>query len=492
MLNPKQLWLILGPISFILIITIFPTPEGLSEKGKYVFAISVWMIIWWITEAIHVYATSLLPLGLMPVTGVLPLEDVAAEYMHPIIVLLLGMFLIAIAIEKSGFHIKVAYEIIGIFGYSPKRIVFGFIVSTAALSTVVMSTTVVLIMLPIAFVILAAISEHGLKISQKFRTMLFLGIAYSSSIGSVSTLIGAPPNLLYAGTVREIFNHTVTFAEWSLLGAPLSIAMLLIMCLYVMKVLNNERIEKKSNNNKIVEKKEIANGIELKKIMLLEKERVGKITSEQKLVVGVLILVLVLMFTSPMWIATGSFITNSVIAILGGISLFALPKIRSTGSRSLLDWAEVERLPFGLLFLLGGGLALSLAFVDSGLANWIARSLSFIAVLPFEIVVMLIVGLIMFMSNVKSNTSTAAIFIPIVANMTLLNNWTPLPILFGITIASSFAFLLPMGTPPNALVYERGKVTMKDMFVNGIVLNFIAIALITIFTIFISPIFLLS
>src|SRR5918995_153303 len=496
-LNPKQFGLILGPLSFILIIGIIPTPDELPEKGKYVFALSVWMIIWWITEAIHVYATSLLPLGLMPAMGILSLEDVAAEYMHPIIVLLLGMFLIAIAIEKSGFHRKVAYELIGIFGYSPKRIVLGFIVSTAAMSTVIMSTTVVLIMLPIAFVILNAISKHNLRVSQKFRTMLLLGVAYSSSIGSVSTLIGAPPNLLYAGTVRELFDHTVTFAEWSSLGAPLSLIMLLVLCLYIMKVLGREKIEKVNNigqDTSIEEnsggKATVTNEIEFRKIILSEKKMTGKVTNEQKTVVGVLILVLVLMFTSPLWIPTGSFITNSVIAILGGISLFALPRIRATGSKSLLDWAEVEKLPFGLLFLLGGGLALSLAFVQSGLANWIASSLSFMVVLPFEIVVMLIVGLIMFMSNVKSNTSTAAIFIPIVSNMALMNNWTPLPILFGITIASSFAFLLPMGTPPNALVYEKGKVKMKDMFVNGIVLNFIAIALITVFTVFISPIFL--
>ena len=225
--------------------------------------------------------------------------------------------------------------------------------------------------------------------------------------------------------------------------------MLLVLCLYIMKVIGKEKIEKSNSRQRTGVEEErggkiVTNGVEFRKIILTEKRIVGKITNEQKTVVGVLILVLILMFTSPMWIPANSFITNSVIAILGGISLFALPKIRSFGSRSLLDWAEVEKLPFGLLFLLGGGLALSLAFVQSGLANWIASSLSFIVVLPFEIVVMLIIGLIMFMSNVKSNTSTAAIFIPIVSNMAVINNWTLLPILFGITIASSFAFLLPM------------------------------------------------
>jgi sodium-dependent dicarboxylate transporter 2/3/5 len=497
LVNPKRLGLVLGPLSFIVIIFLFPTssPDGLSENGKYVLAISVWMIIWWITEAIHVYATALLPLGLMPVMGVLPLENVAAEYMHNIIVLLLGMFLIAIAIERSGFHRKIAYEMIGVFGYSPKRILLGFMVSTALLSTVIMSTTVVLIMLPIVFVILKDLNKNNLKVSTKFRTILLLAIAYSSSIGSISTLIGAPPNLLYAGTIKELFDHTVTFAEWSSLAMPLSITMLVIAYFYMSRLIGED--EKISDSKTIIkEEKEVQSNNktknlffeqEFRKIITIEKQKIGKITHQQIIIVGVLILVLLLMFTSPMWLPSDTLITNSVIAILGGISLFAIPMRKS---KSLLDWAEVERLPFGLLFLLGGGLALSLAFVESGLANWIANSLSFMNIFPFEIIVILIIGLVMFMSNVKSNTSTAAIFIPIVANMAILNNWSPLPILFGITVATSFAFLLPMGTPPNALVYEKGNISIKDMFVNGIVLNFIAIALISIFTIFISQLLL--
>jgi len=197
-----------------------------------------------------------------------------------------------------------------------------------------------------------------------------------------------------------------------------------------------------------------------------------------------LVTILTLMFTAPYWQQPGSHITNSVIAILGGISLFVLPRSRSD---SLLDWAGVEKLPFGLLFLLGGGLALSLSFVSSGLADWIANSLSVVGALPFALVVPLIVGLIMFMTNIKSNTATAAIFIPIVATMAVINGWPPLPILFGITVAVSFAFLLPMGTPPNALIYEKAKIPMREMFQNGFILNLVGIAIISLFTILIAP-----
>jgi sodium-dependent dicarboxylate transporter 2/3/5 len=428
------------------------------------------MIIWWITEAISVYATALLPLAILPVMGVLPLTDVAGEYMNPIIVLLLGMFLIALAIERSGLQNKIAFELISLFGYSPKRIIWGFMISTALISTVTMSTTVVLIMLPVAFVILNSLSGiPGYKVGRKFRTSMLLGIAYASSIGSIATLIGAPPNLLFAGTVSEFFDHQVTFVEWSSLGIPLSIVMLAIT-----GVILTRRIEEVPGSQLV----------ELKDVLNSNKKQAGKMTMEQITVLSVLIAALGMMFAAPYWQQSGSLITNPVIAILAGISLFAIPRSKSQG---LLGWAEVEKLPFGLLFLLGGGLALSLSFINSGLAVWIAESLSFVGMLPFAIIVPLIIGLIMFMTNIKSNTATAAIFIPVVATMATLNGWQPLPIMFGITVATSLAFLLPMGTPPNALVYEKGKVSVKEMFMNGIILNFIAIALITIFTLVISP-----
>lgn len=475
-INPKRLGLILGPITFLIVIAI-PSPEDLADEAKVVLAIALWMIIWWVTEAISVYATALLPLALILITGVASLNGVATEYMHPIVVLLLGMFLIAIAVERSGLHKQIAFALISLFGYSPKRIIWGFMIASALISPVIMSTTAVIIMLPIAFVILNSLTKATVNVGRDFRVALMLGIAYASSIGSVATLIGAPPNLIYSGTVRELFEHSVSFAEWSILGAPLSAVMLLIAGLYMTRHISRGEVDSSSSTSSREQT--------IKYVLLIEKQKVGGFTAEQITVLIVMVGVLTLMFTAPMWLPAETFITNSVIAIIGGISLFVLPKSRS---ESLLDWAGVERLPFGLLFLLGGGLALSQAFINTGLANWLASSLSVINVLPFEIVVALVVSLIMSISNVKSNTAAAAVFIPVIGNMAILNGWPPLPILFGITIATSLAFLLPMGTPPNALVYERAKITVKDMLQKGIVLNIIAIAMITIFTVFVSPI----
>lgn len=463
--NLRRIGMVLGPAMFFIVL-MYPTPEGMSESAKIVLAISMWMIVWWITEAIPVYATALLPIGLVPLMGIMPVKDIAAEYMHPIIVLLLGMFMIALAIEKSGVHKKIAFELIAVFGYSPKRIVLGFMLTAALISTVVMSTTVVLILLPVAGIIIASIPAVYLK--KNFKVVLMLSIAYASSIGSVSTLIGSPPNLLYAGTMMELYQHRVTFAEWSMVGTPLSFAMLAICGLYMSSKMGKTNAETVNS---------------IKQALILEKSKIGKITNEQKTVLIVLFGVLALMFTAPMWQPENSFVTNSVIAILGGISLFVLPKTRS---ESLMNWAGIERLPFGLLFLLGGGLALSLSFVESGLADWIASSFSFVAGYPMWAITIILVAMIMFLTNIKSNTATAAIFIPIVGSMAIINGWNPLPILFGITAATSFAFLLPMGTPPNALIYEKAQIPIKEMIKNGFVLNVIAVFLITLFTLFVS------
>jgi sodium-dependent dicarboxylate transporter 2/3/5 len=226
----------------------------------------------------------------------------------------------------------------------------------------------------------------------------------------------------------------------------------------------------------------------IRKIIAAEKEKIGKITTEQKVSVTILLLVLFLMFAAPIWAGEDSYIETSVIAILGGISLFVIPKTRT---EKFLNWSDVQKIPLGVLFLLGAGLALSVAFTSSGLADYLGSKLSVVDdVLPFPVIVILIVSITIIIGNTMSNTATAAIFIPIVASMAGLNYWPPLPILAGITLSSSLAFLLPMGTPPNALVYEKGKVEIKEMIKSGAVLTIIAIIVISLFTIYLYPLIL--
>jgi sodium-dependent dicarboxylate transporter 2/3/5 len=467
----KLIGLIMGPLLFFILLVI-PTPEGLPEKGKLVAGITLWIVIWWISEAINIYATSLLPLALFPITGVLSLRAVGAEYMSPIIILLLGMFLVVLALEKSGLQRKIAFAMTSIFGFSPKKIILGFMICTALISTVIMSTTVAILILPMAFAILSSLSDNGIKISTKFKVTLLLGIAFSSSIGSVTTLIASPPNLMYAEIVNDLFAKTITFSTWSAVGAPLALTMLLISILFFTGKVRKEQMDESL----------------IRKIIAAEKEKIGKTTTEQKVSVTILLLVLFLMFAAPIWAGEDSYLETSVIAISGGISLFVIPK---TQTEKFLNWSDVQKIPLGVLFILGAGLALSVAFTSSGLADYLGNKFSVVDdVLPFPIIVILIVSITMIIGNTMSNTATAAIFIPIVASMAGLNQWSPLPILAGITLSASLAFLLPMGTPPNALVYEKGKVEIKEMIKSGAVLTIIAIIVISLFTIFLYPLIL--
>ena len=225
----------------------------------------------------------------------------------------------------------------------------------------------------------------------------------------------------------------------------------------------------------------------IKKIIVAEKEKLGKITGEQKASLIILLFVLVLMYAAPYWAGDNSYIETAVIAILGGVSLFVIPKNRT---EQFLNWSDVQKVPLGVLFILSAGISLSLAFTTSGLADYLGTKLSVLSILPFPVIVIIIVSITMIIGNTMSNTATAAIFIPVVASMASINHWPPLPFLAAITLSSSLAFLLPMGTPPNALVYEKGKIQINEMIKNGIVLTVFAIIMISVFTIFLYPLLL--
>lgn len=344
-------------------------------------------------------------------------------------------------------------------------------ICTALISTVIMSTTVAILIIPMVFAILSLLSDNGVKFSTKFKVMLLLGVAFSSSIGSITTLIASPPNLMYAEIVKELFGKTVTFGTWSSVAAPLTITMLMISIIYFTGKVRNEQMDETL----------------IRKTIVTEKEKLGKMTREQKASLIILLIVLILMFAAPYWAGDDSYIETAVIAIFGGVSLFVIPKNRT---EKFLNWSDVQKVPLGVLFILGAGISLSLAFTTSGLADYLGTKLSALSILPFPVIVILIVSITMIIGNTMSNTATAAIFIPVVASMAALNHWPPLPVLAGITLSSSLAFLLPMGTPPNALVYEQGKIQVKEMIKNGIVLTIIAIIMISIFTIFLYPLLL--
>ena len=463
----RKFGIFFGPALFFLIIFL-PTLGGMSETANMVFAMSALMIVWWVTEAIPPYVTALLPLGLLPILGVAPIQDVAPEYMNPIVIMILGMFLLALAVEKSGLHKKLAFELITKFGYEPKKIFVGIMVSAMALSMLISNTTVALILIPVVIAIIKSLENYGVKISRKSQTVIFLGLAYSTVFGATAILIGGTPNLIYASLVENMVGHSVTFAEWSMLAAPIAIVMFVITAKYLIKNLSKEQ--------------EVSSE-QIKQILLTEKSKIGKITREQTIVLFVLMGAITLMYTGPLWHPPDFNVTNAEIALLAGISLFFLPKTRK---ETILTWSNVEKMPFGILFLLGGGLALAFAFDISGLVEYLGNTFSILNTLPYEIALVVILAIVIFVTNIKSSTAMAAIALPIVGTLAMLSDWPFLPTMFGVTVAIGFTFLLPTGTPPNALVYEKGGVTTRDMVRYGLPLNLMAIGVISFFTIVIS------
>jgi len=288
-------------------------------------------------------------------------------------------------------------------------------ICTALISTVIMSTTVAILIIPMVFAILSLLSENGIKFSTKFKVMLLLGVAFSASIGSITTLIASPPNLMYAEIVNELFGKTITFGTWSSAAAPLAFTMLMISIIYFTGKVGKEQMDETL----------------IRKIIVTEKEKLGKMTTEQKASLIILLLVLILMFAAPDWAGDDSYLEAAVIAIFGGVSLFVIPKNRT---EKFLNWSDVQKVPLGVLFILGAGLSLSLAFTTSGLADYLGTKLSALSILPFPVIVILIVSITMIIGNTMSNTATAAIFIPVVASMAALNHWPPLPFLAGITL----------------------------------------------------------
>lgn len=289
-----------------------------------------------------------------------------------------------------------------------------------------MSTTVAILIIPMVFAILSLLSDNGIKFSTKFKVSLLLGVAFSSSIGSITTLIASPPNLMFAEIVNELFGKTITFGTWSSVAAPLAITMLMISILYFTGQVRKEQMDETL----------------IRKIIVAEKEKLGKMTREQKASLIILLLVLILMFAAPYWAGDYSYIETAVIAIFGCVSLFVIPKNRT---EKFLNWSDVQKVPLGVLFILGAGISLSLAFTTSGLADYLGIKLSVLSILPFPVIVILIVSITMIIGNTMSNTATAAIFIPVVASMAALNHWPPLPFLAAITLSSSLAFLYQWG-----------------------------------------------
>lgn len=451
----------LGPILFIIILAV-PIYD-LTQEAKVVLGLSLWMGVWWVSEAAPIYITALLPLAAFPASGVLDFAGVAAFYVDKIIFLILGGFFIAAAVERTNLHLRFALNILKGFGTRPKNVIGAFILITGCLSAWMSNTATTLLMLPLATAILAAVTA---KDRDRFAVCLMLSIAYAASMGGVATIIGTPPNAIFASLAKSLTDTDVSFGKWMLIGVPVSAVSLIIMWFYMTRA-------NKLGTAELFDRKVVT-------ARLLE---LGRLSRDEKLVLAVFIA------TMGAWLSRGLVwgsylpsIDDSIISIIAAASLFALPSAKGR----ILNLGAARRIPWGVLILIGGGLGLAGGFTASGLDMWIAAHLSFLAGFPYLIVVMILLLIVVFAEFI-SNTATTALMIPIAVSLSPVIGINPLMLMVPVAIAASYGFILPSSTPPNAIVLSSGYVTTRKMARMGLPLNIIFVFVISVMTAFLVP-----
>ncbi|WP_154856377.1 SLC13 family permease [Cyclobacterium xiamenense] len=471
-MQTKKIGLILGPIAF-LGTYFFASPEGLSESGTSLLAITFWIAIWWITEAIPIAATALLPLVIFPLTGVMGIKATSIPYSDPMVLLYMGGFMIAVSIEKWNLHKRIALQIISFLGTDLKKIILGFMVATAFLSMWISNTATSLMMLPIAIAVVMQVSQSNEAVQQTLGQSLMLGIAYSASIGGLATIIGTPTNVILVGVVKSTYGIEISFGEWMLIGFPIALGLLLICWYYLVNWAFHFPNTLKLRGGKEEIKRQLA--------------ELGPISRQEKRVLWVFIGV------SFSWISRSFLLqqfvpalTDTIIALTGVLLLFVIPA-GNEKKEQLLDWKVAEKIPWGILILFGGGLALAEGFQETGLANWIGEQFIQLQNFPFWLFLLLIIAAVNFLTEITSNVATASMLLPILAAVALAMGVHPYGLMIGATMAASCAFMLPVATPPNAVVFGSGYLTIPVMMRTGFFLNLLSIAFILMLILFYLP-----
>lgn len=458
--------MVLGPLVF-LTVYFLPVPEGLTIEAWRVTAVGLLMAIWWVSEAIPIPATALLPIVLFPVLEVGTIREATTPFANPLIYLFMGGFVIALAMEHSKLHRRIALNIVRVVGTKPKSIIIGFMIAAAFLSMWVSNTATALMMLPIAISIIGLVEdkqdmrEGDLKTN--FAIVLVLGLAYACNIGGIATLIGTPPNALMAGYMLETYGITIGFAQWMMAGIPLVIIALPIVYILLARFVFPIKL------------KEIPGG---KAVIQQQFMGLGKMSRAEILVACVFLMTATLWIIRPLLDPYIPNLSDTGIAIFGAILMFLLP-INLRKGEFIIGWENAKRLPWEVLILFGGGLSLAAAITDTGLAEWIGNSLGILS--DWEIIFMILISLavIIFLTEITSNTATAAAFLPILASVAIAMGQDPLLLVIPAAIGASCAFMLPVATPPNAIVYGSGLVSIPQMARAGLLLNIAMIVIIT-------------
>lgn len=464
--DSSRLGLYLGFVLF-LIVLLLPAPEGLDQAAWRTAAVAILMATWWITEAIPIAATALIPIVLFPVLEISPIGDATTPYANPLIFLFMGGFIIAIAMQTWGLHKRIALNIVNVVGVKPSSIIIGFIIASAFLSMWVSNTATALMMLPIAVSVLQFVEnkkEDGKPAVTNFEIVLLLSIAYACNIGGIGTLIGTPPNALMAAFMLENYGIEISFARWMMVGVPLVFLMLPIMYILLSRFIFP------------IKMKELPGG---KSIIMNQLEGLGSISKAETRVAIIFTATAFLWIFRPLISEVIPGLSDAGIAITAGVALFIIPNGKTSGG-NLLQWSNLRDLPWGILILFGGGLSLASAISSTGLAAWIGEGVSGLDTLPIILLLLVVILIVVFLTEITSNTATAAAFLPILASSAIGIGQNPFLFVIPAAIAASCAFMLPVATPPNAIIYGSGKVSIPQMAKAGIWLNIIVSVILSI------------
>ena len=465
-------------IIILLTLTIIPAPDGMKPEALRALGVALLMATWWITECIPIYATAFVPIALFPLLGILDANTTTENYGHNYVLMLLGGFFLAKSIELSGLHKRVALYIISKLGTSRKRIILSFMIATAFLSMWIANVAVVLLMLPIALAIVDKEEENEDR-NPKFGLALMLAIAYAASVGGTGSLIGTPPNMVFAGVFAKTFPEypEIDFLQWMKIGTPIVLIILPIIWIYVTKYF---KIHGHFAGSKVIVQKEI--------------KAMGKLSTMEKRVF------VVFLFTALGWIfrrdielenfiilgwssllGIKDYVHDSTVAIITALLLFSIPsgKTKSSQPKRLLDWDSASKVPWGVVMIVGGGYAIADSFNHTGLAEYLGSQLSFISEYPMLMILIIVITLMIFITEINSNTATANIFLPVLAAMAIAGNINPILIMVPATFACSFSFMLPSGTGTNAVIFGSNRVTIPEMAKCGFGLNLLCVILLT-------------
>lgn len=474
----QNIGLVMGPAVFALMMVTAGLQDTMADQAWRTAAVGLWMAIWWATEAIPVPATAFLPIVTFDLLGIASVKQAAQHYSNPIIYLFLGAFVLAIAVERWNLHRRIALAILSRTGTDGRRLIGGFMLVAASLSMWMTNTSTTMMLMPIALSVVGVVLAHvdGLteKTKNNFQTAMLLGLAFAATIGGLATLVGTPTNALLAAFVQESYGIEITFLRWIMVGVPITMLMLplawLILTRWVYIV-------------------DIPASKAAQDHLLDLKHNMGSITLPEKrvaLIFGLVILGWIMRRPIVSYLPIEG-LSDTGIAMAGALALFLMPS-GDKEQPQLMIWADLNRLPWGVLILFGGGLSLAAAIADSGLAQWLGQSLSPLSKYGVMMLVISATALVIFLTELTSNVATTATFLPVIGAIAVQSGIPPMVLCVPITLAASCAFMLPVATPPNAIVYASGMLTIPQMARAGFYLNICGMFLLTLVAMFWAPV----